>query len=92
MSFSDRLTAAWSALAGRDVAATREVVRRVEPVVEIVDAAINIPNGTLTSSDLIKLGIFGPVAQTFGPVVTDATALQVGTVYSCLTKLGGAVA
>lgn len=92
MSFSDRLIAAWSALAGRDGAATREVARRVEPVVEIVDAAINIPNGTLTSSDLIKLGIFGPVGQTFGPVVTDATALQVGTVYSCLTKLGGAVA
>lgn len=46
---------------------------------------------TAADSALIERGIFGPVGQTFGPTVTDNTAMQVSTVYSCLEKLGGAV-
>ncbi len=54
------------------------------------NAVLDHPNGTLTAAEALRLGLFGG-ADTFGPPVTDATALQVGTVYSCLTKLGGAV-
>lgn len=51
---------------------------------------VDHPNGTLTGSDLVRLGLFGDLATT-GPAVTDQTAMQVGTVYSCLSKLAGAV-
>lgn len=50
----------------------------------------NIPPGA-SASELIRMGIFGSDAGTFGPAVTDSSALQVGAVYSCLTKLGGVV-
>lgn len=48
------------------------------------------PPGSLTADDLVRLGFTGN-AGTFGPAVTDSSALQVGTVYACLAKLGGAV-
>lgn len=47
------------------------------------------PNGSLSASDLLRMGLG---ATDFGPVVTDDTALKVGAVYACLSKLGGAVA
>lgn len=34
----------------------------------------------------------GSMANAAGPAVTDSTAMQVGTVYACLEKLGGAIA
>lgn len=77
MTLRERLTAAYSALRGTGAP---------------VQNAIDIPNGNLTGSDLVKMGIFGPIGETFGPVVTDSTALQVGTVFACLEKLGGATA
>lgn len=76
MNFWDRLTAAYSTLRGA--------------AVPISNSAQDIPNGTLSASELVRMGIFGPVGDAFGPAVTDSTALQVGTVYSCLEKLGGA--
>ena len=75
MKLRDRLTAAYSALRGAGAP---------------VQNAIDIPNGNLTGSDLVKMGIFAPIGETFGPVVTDSTAMQVGTVVACLEKLGGA--
>ena len=86
-----RLAAAWAALAASPTGAQLVPIDRPEPAFEVLDAAENIPAGTLSYSDAIKLGIFGPITQTFGPPVTDYTALQVGTVYSCLAKLAGAV-
>lgn len=35
--------------------------------------------------------LFAPVNPSVGPSVTDRSALQVGTVYACLEKLGGVV-
>jgi len=50
--------------------------------------AYNHPNGSLSANDLMRLGL---EATTFGPAVTDSSALLVGAVYSCLDKLSGAV-
>lgn len=85
-----RIAAAWAAWGGTS-SASREVVTRSEPIVEIVDAAVDIPAGTLSAGEAARMGIFGPVGSYFGPAVTDSTAMQVGTVYACLDKLGGAV-
>lgn len=49
------------------------------------------PNGSLTAAEAMRIGLFGPGAGSFGPAVTDSSALQVGTVFACLSKLGGAV-
>lgn len=75
MKLRDRLSAAYSALRGTGAS---------------VQNASDIANGTLSGSDLVKMGIFGPIGDTFGPPVTDSTAMQVGTVFACLEKLGGA--
>lgn len=75
MKLADRLSAAWTALRGS----------------ASVQASTNYADGALTSSDLVKLGIFSASGSSFGPLVTDQTAMQVGTVYACLEKLGGAV-
>ena len=75
MSLKDRITAALQALRHGPVQASTG----------------NHATGSLQSSDLVRMGIFGPPGQAFGPVVTDQTAMQVGTVYACLEKLGGAV-
>jgi len=56
----------------------------------VSNSAQNIPAGA-NASEMIRLGIFGADGGSFGPAVTDSTALQVGTVYACLTKLSGAV-
>ena len=48
------------------------------------------PNGSLSASDAMRLGLFG-AGQAWGPAVTDSSALQVGTVYACLDRLGGVV-
>lgn len=56
----------------------------------VSNAAQDYPPGSLTGDDLIRLGFVGS-SGTFGPTVTDSSALQVGTVYACLSKLGGAV-
>jgi HK97 family phage portal protein len=81
-----RIAAAWSTLAGGSAPAPR-----IEPTVEILDAAVDAPNGSITSSEAVRMGLFGPPGNFFGPAVTDSTAMQVGTVYACLAKLGGAV-
>lgn len=47
------------------------------------------PNGSLTVNDLMRMGQYG---GDFGLIVNDETAMKVGAVYSCLAKLGGAVA
>ena len=75
MTIIDRLSAAWQALRGAGVHA----------------AAVNHAEGTLSASELVRMRIFGPVGTSFGPAVTDQTAMQVGTVYACLEKLGGVV-
>lgn len=49
------------------------------------------PNGSLSATEAMRLGLFGDIASGPGPIVTDSTAFQVGTVYACLSKLGGAV-
>jgi len=49
------------------------------------------PNGSLTAAEALRIGLFGPGGGSFGPAVTDSSALQVGTVFACLSKLGGAV-
>lgn len=45
----------------------------------------------LTSGGQSMVDLFAPVGNSVGPVVTDRTAMQVGTVYACLEKLGGVV-
>lgn len=50
--------------------------------------AQNYPNGSLTANDLLRLGVG---SNTFGPAVTDSSAMLVGTVYSCMDKLSGAI-
>jgi HK97 family phage portal protein len=45
----------------------------------------------LTGSGASMVDLFAPAGQNVGPVVTDRTAMQVGTVYACLEKLGGVV-
>lgn len=56
----------------------------------VQNAALDHPNGSLSASDAMRLGLFGTHGA-FGPVVTDSSALQVGTVFACLSKLGGVV-
>lgn len=59
----------------------------VEPV---RNAEGDHPNGSLTAEQAWKMGLFGPRAA-WGRAVTDTSALQVGTVYACLSKLAGAI-
>lgn len=52
----------------------------------------SVNNATATSSDREAMAaLFQPVRNASGYPVTDATAMLVGTVYACLSKLGGAV-
>lgn len=51
-----------------------------------VGRTMALTNGGASMTDL-----FAPAGQSIGPVVTDRTAMQVGTVYACLEKLGGVV-
>jgi HK97 family phage portal protein len=44
-----------------------------------------------TGSPPSMIDLFAPINPGVGPAVTDASALQVGTVYACLEKLGGVV-
>lgn len=46
---------------------------------------------TFSSSGASIADLFSANPNAVGPAVTDATALQVGTVYACLEKLGGVV-
>lgn len=77
MNLRDRIAAALAAWRGTGAPAIR-------------NDALDHPNGTLSANDALRLGLFGQQGS-FGPVVTDGSALQVGTVYACLSKLGGAV-
>jgi HK97 family phage portal protein len=77
MTLRDRITAALQALRGGAMPGVSNAVQ-------------DHPNGTLTADDMLSMGIFGG-GRTFGPAVTDSSALQVGTVYACLAKLAGAV-
>lgn len=52
----------------------------------ISNAALSLSSGGQSMLDL-----FGASPFTVGPAVTDSTAMQVGTVYACLEKLGGVV-
>jgi HK97 family phage portal protein len=53
---------------------------------------IGINNAVVVSSDLDGMrAIFQPITSASGFAVTDKTAMQVSTVYACLSKLGGAV-
>ena len=56
----------------------------------VSNTAHDYPPGSLTGDDLLRLG-FGSSGGNFGPAVTDSSALQVGAVYACLSKLSGAV-
>jgi HK97 family phage portal protein len=76
MTLKDRITAALSALRGGSVGVSNE--------------ALDHPNGTLTAAEGLRLGLFG-AGFGWGPAVTDSTAMQVGTVYACTSKLAGAV-
>ena len=58
--------------------------------VPVQNNALDHPNGSLTATEAMRLNLFGDHAS-FGVPVTDASALQVGAVYACLAKLGGAV-
>lgn len=52
----------------------------------------NATGGMVTSSDRDSmLALFQPIGSPSGFAVTDHTAMLVGTVYSCLSKLAGAV-
>lgn len=75
MTLLERISAAYSALRGAGA--------------PVSNAAHDIPGG-LGWQEAARMGIFGPLGDSFGPPVTDSTALQVGTVYACLEKLGGA--
>jgi HK97 family phage portal protein len=56
------------------------------PARESISNAISISSGGQSMLDL-----FGTSPGAVGPAVTDTTAMQVGTVYACLEKLGGVV-
>lgn len=45
----------------------------------------------LSWDEAAELGIFGPVGNPSGFAVTEHTAMLVGTVYACLSKLAGAI-
>lgn len=45
----------------------------------------------LSASELVRMGIFGDLSSYSGIPVTDQSAMLVGTVYACLSKLAGAV-
>ncbi|MGK3946015.1 hypothetical protein ABK046_47670, partial [Streptomyces caeruleatus] len=48
--------------------------------------------GTVLSSDREGMrNLFAPITSSAGFAVNDRTAMQVGTVYACLEKLGGVV-
>ena len=49
-----------------------------------------VSNG-YTLREAMEAGVFGPIGTMTGPAVTDDSSMQVGTVYACLQKLGGAV-
>ncbi|MEY4416869.1 MAG: hypothetical protein RIQ53_4162 [Pseudomonadota bacterium] len=49
------------------------------------------PNGSLTMTEAMRMGLFGDMSGYAGVPVTDTTATQVETVFACLTKLGGVV-
>lgn len=54
-------------------------------------AAPEVKNALTVSSSPSMADLFAPSSQAVGPAVTDKTALQVGTVFACLEKLGGVV-
>lgn len=53
----------------------------------VQNSSLSFSNGTSQS----MMDLFGAVPNQIGPVVTDLTAMQVGTVFACLEKLGGVV-
>lgn len=67
---------------------------KLEPI-RFADAPViqaeAINTSGLSASELLRLGIFETANANGGPAVTDASALQAGTVYACLDKLSGAV-
>lgn len=89
MKLLDRFAAAWLTLWGPDTPASSGT-EDIAGDTPISNSAQDIPNGSLSANELVRMGIFGPIGDNFGPAVTDSTAMQVGTVYSCLEKLGGA--
>jgi phage portal protein BeeE len=51
-----------------------------------------VQNVTVVSSSLAGMSeLFAPIASPSGFAVTDRTAVQVSTVYACLTRLSGAI-
>lgn len=55
-------------------------------------AAQRISNATVVSSDRDgMMELFAPINSPSGFAVTDKTAMQVSTVFACLTKLSGAI-
>lgn len=61
-------------------------IRFAEPV---AGGASSVSN--LTFAQAQSEGLFGSFPNAYGPAVTDQTAMMVGTVYACLSKLGGAI-
>lgn len=66
---------------------------KLQPARFAFDGAPEISNAvTISSSNGASMAeLFAPAGQNVGPAVTDGSALQVGTVYACLEKLGGVV-
>lgn len=55
-------------------------------------AAQRISNATVVSSNMSGMSdLFAPISSPSGFAVTDRTAMQVSTVFACLTKLAGAI-
>jgi hypothetical protein len=53
---------------------------------------MGVQNATVISSNVDGMNaLFHPISSPSGFAVTDATAMQVTTVFACLQKLGGAV-
>lgn len=57
--------------------------------VQPVQANLNRDN--LSAAELVRLGVFGTGPAFAGVHVNDSTAMLVGTVFACLSKLGGAI-
>ena len=74
-------------LAGRDGAAARAAVQ-----VDLSQFPVVQNAATVASSDRDgMMALFAPVTSSSGFAVNERTAMQVSTVYACMTKLAGAI-
>lgn len=79
----------WQRLLGFGAEAQGAPASDVVPVDKALPA---VQSATVSSSDRDgMLALFAPITSSAGVPVNERTAMQVGTVYACLTKLAGAV-